>query len=201
MLTKEELRLFNALHTSQKIQDFLNDLAPNYEEQDRICMSPQQVLREKKAHCLEGALLAAAILWHHGSKPLLMDLQTTKDDHDHVVALFRKNGYWGALSKTRHAVLRYREPVYKTVRELAMSYFHEYFLDNGEKTMRAYSRPFSLVRYGNEWITSESDLWEIGADLDNAPHVSVLTSSMAKGLRKADLVEIKAGKIIQRNPK
>lgn len=196
MLTRQDTRLFDQLNTPQKIQDFLNTLGPNHAKHP-VCMSPQQVLRKKKAHCLEGALLAAAILWHHGFKPLLMDLQTTKDDHDHVVALFQKNRRWGALSKTRHAVLRYREPVYSSVRELAMSYFHEYFLDDGRKTMRAYSQPFNLTRYGKSWIISEDDLWEIGADLDDAPHVSILTPPMLKNLRKADPVEIEAGKLKQ----
>jgi hypothetical protein len=197
MLTKEESKLFSKLDTPRKIQDFLNSLGPNHEEEECICMSPRQVLRKKKAHCFEGALLAAAILWHHGQRPVLMDLQTTKDDHDHVVALFRQNGHWGALSKTRHAVLRYREPVYKTLRELAMSYFHEYFLDTGIKTLRAYSKPFNLTRYGRGWITSEDDLWEIGSDLDDSPHVRILTPAMVKSLRKADPVEIKAGKIVE----
>jgi hypothetical protein len=197
MLTKEELKLFNKLNTPQKIQDFLNDLGPNH-AQDPVCMSPRLVLQKKKGHCLEGALLATAILWHHGHKPLLLDLVTTKDDHDHVVALFQKNGHWGAISKTRHAVLRYREPIYKTIRELAMSYFHEYFLDSGVKTMRSYSKPFSLAKYGKDWITSEDDLYEMGSDLDDAPHVHILTPAMIKGLRKADTIEIQAGKIIDK---
>lgn len=200
MLTKEELKLFNELNTPQKIQDFLNTLGPNHAKHP-VCMSPRQVVKKKKGHCLEGALLAAAILWHHGHKPLLLDLVTTKDDHDHVVALFQKNGYWGAISKTRHAILRYREPVYKTVRELAMSYFHEYFLNNGVKTLRGYSKPFNLATYGKEWIISEDDLYEIGSDLDESPHVSILTLAMTRSLRKADPVEIEAGKIIQRNKK
>lgn len=199
MLTKEELKLFEKLNTPAKIQDFLNKLAPNHDDEECICMSPRRVLHEKKAHCLEGALLAAAILWHHGHKPLLLDLRSTKNDLDHVIALFRKGKYWGALSKTRHAVLRYREPVYATVRELAMSYFHEYFVDSGAKTLRAFSKPFSLASYGKSWITSQDDLWEIGSDLDESPHVSILTPAMTRALRKADTVEIEAGKIVQKH--
>jgi hypothetical protein len=101
---------------------------------------------------MEGALLAAAILEFHGQKPLLMDLRSASEDLDHVVALFRQFGCWGAISKTNHAVLRYREPIYKTVRELAMSYFHEYFLDNGKKTLRAYSIPVD-VRFFHPSLT------------------------------------------------
>jgi hypothetical protein len=194
-LSHNEKQLFKKLTTPAQIQDFLNSLSYNFEETGETCRSPREVLTHKSAHCLEGAYLAAAVLWYHGEKPLLMDLRSTKRDLDHVVALFKKNGHWGAISKTNHAVLRYREPVYKSVRELALSYFHEYFLDDGTKTLREYSLPFSLKPYGVEWITSSEDLWEIGADLDDSTHVSILPPLIK--LRKADPVEIAAGKLVE----
>lgn len=194
-LRSDEERLFKKLSTPAKIQDFLNTLPYNFETNGETCRSPREVLIHKKAHCLEGACLAAAVLWYHGEKPLLLDLRSTRNDLDHVVALFKKNGCWGAISKTNHAVLRYREPVYKTIRELALSYFHEYFLDTGEKTMRDYSQPFSLIGYGTEWVTSAEDLWDIGADLDDSPHISILPVGIK--LRKADKVEIAAGKLVE----
>ena len=122
-------------------------------------MSPRRALREGKMHCFEGALLAATALWLRGEGPLLLDLKT-KDDFDHVVALYKKNDRWGAISKTNHATLRFRDPVYRTVRELAVSYFHEYF-DNksGKKTLRSYSRPLDLRTFGTNWITTEKDLY------------------------------------------
>src|SRR5690606_22648808 len=135
--TKDELKIIKKLNTPSKIQDFLNSLEINIEEDGDTSYSPRTVLKKRKAHCVEGAVLAAAILRFHGQKPLILDLETSNDDFDHVIALFNKNGYWGAISKTNHAVLRYREPVYKTIRELVMSYFHEYFLNkNGKKTLR-----------------------------------------------------------------
>src|SRR6185369_14947632 len=125
--------------------------------------SVRQVLKKKKAHCIEGALVAAAALWVHGEEPLLLDLFAEKDPYDddaHVVALYKRNGYWGAISKTNHATIRFRDPVYKTLRELALSYFHEWFMNaNGVKTLKSYSRPLKLKRLGTEWLTSEEDLW------------------------------------------
>jgi hypothetical protein len=115
-----------------------------------------------------------------------------------VVALFQKNGKWGAISKTNHTVLRYREPVYKNIRELAMSYFHEYFLHDGTKTLESFStKPFDLSKYGKAWITTNEDLWEIGADIDDAPHTNILDKKERKNLRKADKIEIEAGKITE----
>lgn len=194
----QELKILRHLHTPQKIQDFLNrNLKMNFEPQGDTLMSPRRVLREKKAHCLEGAFLAAAALWIHGHEPLLLDLTATKDDFDHVVALFKQHGRWGAISKTNHAVLRYREPVYRTYGELAMSYFHEYFMHDGKKTMRTYSKPFNLKKFGHAWMTSEEDLWDMGDALDVSPHIQVATPQMMRTFRNADPIEIEAGKLLE----
>jgi hypothetical protein len=194
-LNPSERALFNRLSTPAKLQDFLNALPINFEPNGDTCRSPRGVLAAQRAHCLEGALLAAAVLWHHGKQPLLLDLKSATHDHDHVVALFREAGHWGAISKTNHAVLRYREPVYQTVRELALSYFHEYFDDTGRKTLKSFSRPFSLKRFGTAWITATDDLWDIGAALDDAPHIPILRKGQK--LRKADAIEIAAGKLTE----
>ncbi len=196
-LTEIELTVFKQLSTPAKIQDFLNELPFNFEKRGDTCISPCRVLEHKKAHCLEGALFAAAVLWFHGEKPLLLDLKSTNKDFDHVVALFKHDRYWGAISKTNHAVLRYREPVYKTIRELALSYFHEYFLDDGTKTLRSYSKPFNLKKFGKQWVTAETNLWDIGGALDDSPHLPILSESAIQNLRKADRVEIEAGKIVE----
>jgi len=142
-------------------------------------------------------MLAAAILWYHGTPPLLLDVVTTENDVDHVVTLFKEGNRWGAISKTNHAVLRYRDPIYKDVRELAMSYFNEYFLDNGVKTMRSYSRPFDLRRFGDEWLTSPRNLFNITDALDSSPHTKILTNDQARHLRRADRVERDAGKLVE----
>ena len=196
-LSEKEIEIFRKLDTPAKIQDFVNDLPTNFEEGGDTCSSPRVTLARGTAHCLEGAYLAAAILWSHKAEPLLLDLKSDKSDYDHVVALFKEEGNWGAISKTNHAVLRYREPVYKTVRELALSYFHEYFTDDGKKTLKSFSRPFNLKKFGEAWITEEGDLWDIGGLLDDSPHTEILSKKTAKHLRKADDIEIKAGEIVE----
>lgn len=184
--TPTERALFKRLSTPEKIQDFLDTLPANYEKDGETCRSVRATLQAGKAHCIEGAFIAAAALWYHGDKPLLLDLKSLPSDDDHVVALFKKNGYWGAISKTNHAVLRYRDPIYKTIRELTLSYFHEYYMKStGKKTLRTCSKPFSLARYGKKWITGEEDLWQIAADLDDSPHTHIVPKGQERFIRHA----------------
>ena len=121
LLSPAEHGVFKKLSTPQKIQDYLDHLPINFELVGETLYSPRRVLQENKAHCVEGALFAAAALCYHGQPPLLLDIQTTADDYDHVLALFKEEGRWGAISKTNHTILRWRDPVYKNPRELAMS--------------------------------------------------------------------------------
>ncbi|HVX38607.1 MAG TPA: hypothetical protein VHB25_03455 [Gemmatimonadaceae bacterium] len=190
--------MLRKLGTPRKVQDFLNAIPINYERGGETCLSPLMVLRRNRAQCIEGAMLAALALAMHGEPPLLLDLRTTADDIDHVVAPFRAHGRWGAISKTTHAVLRYREPVYRDVRELVMSYFHEYFLDNGKKTLRQYSDPFDLRRWPGEWATSTEPLWDLQHALDRSPHHDLLTRAQIARLRRADAIERRAGKLKER---
>lgn len=194
----KEFSVFKKLRTPGDVQDFLNSLTMNFETTQERCRSPLLVLRDGKAHCMEGALLAAAAFWHQGRVPLLLDLKTAEPDVDHVVALFKEGDRWGAVSKTNHAVLRYRDPVFANVRELVMSYFNEYFLDSGVKTLRSYSAvPFSMLRYGTSWLTAEDDLDDAVSALDEARHAKILKKGGERRLRRADPVEIKAGKIVE----
>lgn len=171
----QELKILTSLSTPEKIQDFLDALPANFSEQGDTLYSPRLVLREKKAQCIEGALLAVAALAVHKQPAWLLDLRAKRYDEDHVVTLFKKGKYWGALSKTNHAVLRYRDPIYRSVRELALSYFHEFFmLHDGRKTMIDYSGPFSLDRFGTAWMTSKEDIWFIGMALDDSRHFPIL---------------------------
>lgn len=199
--TKEETRLFKKLKNPAKIQDFLNKIPFNFEKNGETCMSPRKVLEANTAHCMEGALLAVAILEHHGYQPLILDLRSSKKpfDFDHVVAIWNEGGFYGAISKTNHGVLRYREPVYKSIRELVMSYFHEYFLSsNGLKTLREYSDPFDLNHFNKiDWRTSDRDMFEIPKYLDKVTHHKILTKKQIKNLRKADKIEIEVGKIVE----
>ena len=195
-LTPEELAVLRALTTPHKIQDYLDTLPVNFEKKGETCMSPRRVLREQKAHCIEGAMLAATALWLRGEKPLLLDLKTIKGDDDHVVALYKRGSHWGAISKTNHATLRFRDPIYRNVRELALSYFHEYFLNSdGKKTLRSHSSPFSLTKFGTEWITWEDDLWDIAAALDDVRHYRLFPTENNAYIRNADDVEREAGMI------
>lgn len=199
--TKEEIKLFKKLNNPQKIQDYLNSLPFNFEEKGETCMSPRRVIKNKRAHCLEGAMFAATVLEFHGEKPLLLDLRSVKKpyDDDHVVAIYKKFGCFGSISKTNHGVLRYREPVYKTIRELALSFFHEYFLNkNGQKTLREYSKLFDLNYFNNlNWRTTEKDLFEIDYHLSDIKHYKILSKEQIKNLRKADKIEIEMGKIVE----
>ena len=197
-LTKPELKILKKLSTPIKIQDFLDSLPVNWEKKGETYMSPRRSLKAKKMHCFEGALLAALALWLQGEKPLLMDFQNSGDE-DHVIALYKRNGYWGAISKTNHSTLRYRDPVYKTLRELAASYFHEYWRQkDGKKTLVAFSaEPFDLRKYGKKWVTAEEELFDIVNDIDDAPHTQIIPKKNKKLLRRADKMERQAGKMIE----
>ena len=194
-----EFAVFKKLNSPRKVQDFIDGLGMNFEKKRETCRSPLMVLRSGEAHCAEGALLAAAIFWYHGELPLLLDLKVAKNkgDVDHVVTLFREGGRWGAISKTNHAVLRYRDPIYKTVRELALSYFNEYFLKNGLKTLRSYSAPFNLLDHGDAWLTKDEDHWDLMNILDESRHFTIVEGSAIRRLRLADPIEIKASQLIE----
>ena len=161
-------------------------------------MSPRMVLKTKKAHCVEGAIMAAAALRINGYPPLIVDLEANKSDYDHVICVFKINSFWGAITKTNHAILRYREPVYRTIRELVMSYFHEYTNLNGKKTLRSYSNPVNLKIFDKyNWMASEEEVWFIPDYLTQIKHYPILNKKQIRSLRKADLIEIKAGNLME----
>jgi hypothetical protein len=195
-LTAEEERFLRKLDTPIRIQDYLDSLSFNFEEKGETCMSPRRVLQERKAHCIEGAFLAAAALLLSGKPALILNLKVDKRDDDHIVTLFKEHGYWGAISKTNHAVLRFRDPVYRSVRELAMTYFHEYFLvKGGEKTMKGFAGPINLRRFGTRWVTSQEDLWDIAEVIYDSKIVSVVPKGNARFIREATKLEQKAASL------
>ena len=201
LLTSQEIRIFDRLRTPQKIQDYLDDLKVNFEVSGETYMSARRVLKAKMAHCFEGALLAAAALAYHGQKPLLLDFQTVLAEDDHVIALFQQNGRWGSLSKTNHSVLRYRDPVYESPRELAMSHFHEYFLSTGKKSMRAFSKPFDLSKYPpKRWVTAGGDLDWLAEALDTSKHFPIAPKENLRLLRNASKIERTAAELQERRP-
>lgn len=201
-LTPKELRILRALRTPEKIQDFLDTLPTNFEENGETCMSPRRVLRERVAHCMEGAMLAALALRIAGQKPLVMDLKVTGNDADHIVTLFQYRDHYGAISKTNHGTVRYRDPIYRTLRELAMSYFHEYSDEQGKKILRWYSRPVDLSRFDQQgWMTTEDDVFYIPEYIDDVRHYDMLTKPQIALLRRADPMERKLGAMLEWKPR
>lgn len=195
----EERRILTSLSTPAKIQDFLNALRYRVVGDNETCSSPRTVLRSREAQCIEGAMFAAAALRFHGFSPLIVDLESSSTDLDHVIAVYCIDGFWGALSKTNHGVLRYREPIYKSIRELVMSYFHEYFLQStGAKTLRRFSEPVDLSQFDqHHWETSSEDIWFVVQHLLTVPHTSILSRSQIARLRKADTIEKQMGEITE----
>ncbi len=189
-LTAQNLRTLRALKTPARIQRFIDELEYQYAS---TAWSPQRVLRERKGHCLEGALLAAAALRVNGHRPLLMDLEGVRDD-DHVVALYRQHGLWGGIAKSNFAGLRFRSPVYRTLRELAMSYFEHYYNLRGERTLRAYSRIVNLARLdGEHWMTAEEDVWCVPELLIETKHYPLFPDKVARALPRLDRRSFEAG--------
>jgi len=188
-----ELVFLRRLTTPEKIQRFIDDLAYNKERDGPTCRSPRRVLRDRTAHCLEGALFGAAALRVQGYPPLLLDLEAVRDD-DHVLAVFRRDGCWGAVAKSNYAGLRSREPVYRTLRELVMSYFEHYYNPAGEKTLRAYSRPVNLARFDRRhWMTAQEDIWFISDYLFTIPHRPVIPRFVEQRLSRMDQRLYEAG--------
>lgn len=189
----KEFRLLSKLNTPEKVQTFLEQLPFNHEKKGETCMSVSRELRENKAHCIEGAFLACACFMLAGRKPIIVNLKVKKPDDDHILIIFKENGYYGALSKTNHAVLRYRDPIYRSIRELVMSYFHEYFLySNGKKTLIGYSKPINMKRFGTKWITGEEDVWDIAEKIYDAPITKVVPDKNKHLIRNATPFERKA---------
>ena len=192
----DEFKLPRALTTPAKIQRFLDEeLGYNLEPDGDTCSSPRTVLKKRVAHCMEGAMLAAAALRRLGHPPLLVDLEAVRDT-DHVLAVYRDNGYWGAVAKSDYSGLRSREPVYRTVRELVMSYFEHYFNPAGEKTLRAYSRPVNLSQFDrHSWMTSDEDVWIVPNYLCDLKHTPIVSKATLKKVAPMDKRLYAAGRL------
>ena len=197
-LAPREFAALERLSTPQKIQAFLNAIPINHEIGGETVLSVREVLRQRRAHCIEGAMLAAAALWVHGEPPLVMHLDCHASDFPHVITLFRRHGAWGAISKTNGTPLRYRDPIYRTLRELALSYFHEYFNRRGHKTLRSYSTSFDMRRLDpGDWITSTRNCWAAHDRITELRHYPLISRRQEKLLVKRDAFERKAAKIVE----
>jgi hypothetical protein len=191
--TRREAAFLRGLTPPWRIQRFLD--ATEYDVRGEACRSPRRVLRERKAQCMDGALFAAAALRVQGRRPLIVDLESVFDT-DHVLAVFREDGGWGAVARSNFSGLRYREPIHRTIRDLAKSYVEAYFNLRREKTLRRYSSPFDLSRFDRiAWMTTEEDLWEIPNYLVGIRHHRLLSSAEERALGPVSKVVFEAGKV------
>jgi hypothetical protein len=196
-LSAAERALLGRQSSPQKLQAFINAIPINFEPGGDTCYTVRQVLVHRRAHCIEAALVAACALWLNGEPPLVFDLRA-EGDWDHVVALFRRGGLWGAIAKSNHLALRGRDPVYRSVRELALSYFHEYHNERGEKSLREYSRPFDLRSLDPaHWVTGEEGAWEAERRIDLSAHYPLFPSSQRRYLTPIDAMQRRASKLLE----
>ena len=197
-LTLREYALLRRLDEPRKIQAFLNAVPCNHEIGGETVLSVREVLRQRRAHCIEGAMVAAAALWVNGIPPLVIHLDCHISDYPHVIAVFRRHGAWGAISKTNGAPLRYRDPIYRTLRELALSYFHEYSNRRGHKTLRSYSVPFDMRRLPpEEWVTASINCWKTHDRITAQRHFSLISRRQEKLLAPRDKFERRASKLVE----
>jgi hypothetical protein len=190
-LTKSEHRTISQLTTPRKIQDFLDGLPYSVES---ICRCPLRVFREHTAHCFDGALFGAGALRCLGNPPLILNMIANDEDDDHILALYKRNGHWGALAKSNFVGLRFREPIYRNLRELVMSYFEQFYSVERKKTLRSYTVPLNLKTFDKlNWMTSDEPLERIGERLDGIRKVPLLTRRMIAGLSLVDERSYRAG--------
>ncbi len=194
LFDSRERKILRRLTTPTRIQEYLDTLTYNVHAREHTCYSPRLVMRERLAHCMEGAMFGALALRLLGHPPLVVDLEAVRDT-DHVLAVYRVRGFWGAVAKSDYSGLRSREPVYRTIRELAMSYFEHYFNSRGEKTLRTFSRPVNLRRFDRVgWMTREDSVWEIPNHLCDIPHTRILRRGMERRIAPMDARLYAAGR-------
>jgi len=197
-LSPGEYAVLKRLATPERIQGFLNATPINHEIGGETVLSVREVIRQRRAHCIEGAMFAACALWVNGDPPLVMHLDCHESDYPHVIALFRRHGAWGAISKTNGAPLRYRDPIYRSLREIALSYFHEYSNRRGHKTLRSYSVSFDMRRIDpQEWVTNTRSCWVTHDRLVAIRHFALITRRQERLLARRDAFELRASKLVE----
>jgi len=198
MLADTERGMISGLTSPARIQAFLDDIAYSTDDFYRC---PLRVLRERTAHCFDGAVFAAAALRRLGHPPLILDLLSNGRDDEHLLALFKVDGHWGAVAKSNFVGLRFREPVYRSLRELAMSYFEQYYNIEREKTLRGYTGPLNLNRFDRfDWMTKDEPLDLIARRTDEIRRINLLPPALADRLSPVDERSYQAG-LAGANPK
>lgn len=191
----DEVRLLKKLNSPEKVQRYLNDTPYHLDNKEDVCYSPRLVMREREADCASGAIFAAAVFRFHGVKPLVICLGSVRDD-DHLLAIFKKHDHWGAIGKSKYTGLTYREPIHKTKRELALSYFEDYFNYKGEKTLRTYSDTLNLSRFDDKgWMTTEEDISFVPEHFCEVRHTDLLTRQSARNLSLVTPLMLRAGEL------
>ena len=191
LLTKQERRILSGLKSPAKIQSFLDSVPYSTDDFYRC---PLRVLRDRRAHCFDGALFAAAALRCIGFPPFIVDMLPNHRDDEHLLAVYRIADHWGAIGKSNFVGLRFREPVYRNLRELVMSYFEQFYNIEREKTLRGYTRAINLSTFDRKnWMASDKDLEEIATRLDEIKRTSLLDKSMVRRLSLLDERSYKAG--------
>ena len=197
-LSPGEYAVLKRLSSPERIQGYLNATPINHEIDGETVLSVREVIRQRRAHCIEGAMFAACALWVNGDPPLVMHLDCHESDYPHVIALFRRHGAWGAISKTNGAPLRYRDPIYRSLREIALSYFHEYSNRRGHKTLRSYSVSFDMRRIdAGEWVTNTRSCWVAHDRLVAIRHFALITRRQERLLARRDAFELRASKLVE----
>jgi hypothetical protein len=189
--TKKEMALLKSFKTPFAIQNYVDSIPYST---DNIYRCPRTAMADRKAHCFDGAVLAAAALRVAGYPPLILEMIPNGRDDDHIIALFRENGHWGAVAKSNFVGLRFREPIYRTLRELVMSYFEGYYNVNGEKTLRGYTASLSLKMFDSlHWTTDDTTMDRIATKLEKLRRFQLITGKMANALNPVDRSSYSAG--------
>jgi len=191
LFNKDELKILSKLNSPAKIQEFVDEIPYST---DKFYRCPHTVLRDRKAHCFDGAMFAAAAFRMNGYPPLVLDMLPNDRDDDHILALYKKNNHWGAVAKSNFVGLRFREPIYRNLRELVLSYFDDYYNLNGEKTLRGYTNPLNLSAFDNQqWMTRDEAMEAIAERMDRLRKFNLLTEEMVAGLSLKDKRSLEAG--------
>ena len=191
LLTGRERSRIDRISSPHGIQELLDSLAYST---DACYRSPLRSIRDGRAHCYDGAVLGAALLRRIGYPPLILNMFANGRDDEHLIAPFLRRGAWGAVAQSNVVGLRYREPIHRSIRELIISYFEQYFNTASEKTLRKYTRPINLAQFDRQhWMSDDRAMDLIADRLEQLRRVPILSRGMIAGLARVDPLSYRAG--------